>query len=334
MRRVLYHLNTPPPEIEGTEAVMEEVRFLQQQIPGDVVFLIKNRNRQLPGQIWLRGLEQAASLRQQEPEIEAHFVFHSELFPFPYLAFLKKPVIYTVVSGLGERPLFPPRFVINGLHRIIVSNEQDQQWLAEQGIHNTAAIRPGIDLTRFTPTNPPPLDPVRLLVASAPWTVQQFETKGVRALLEACQQFSWLRLIFLWRGVLYEEMQALISHYNVSAQVEVINRFVDVNIMFSSVHAAALIGNTARHIKAYPLSLLDALAAHRPVILSGCIPMSAFVEQHMCGLVVDGIKLNDLLEKLQMLRRDYENIQEQTTRLNMDAFSVEHMAAAYKNLLR
>ena len=45
-----------------------------------------------------------------------------------------------------------------------------------------------------------------LLAGSAPWTREQFHSKGVDALLKVAQQVPSLRLIFLWRGLLLREV--------------------------------------------------------------------------------------------------------------------------------
>ena len=114
------------------------------------------------------------------------------------------------------------------------------------------------------------------MVASAPWTVAQFASKGVDVLLDTAVANPNLRLTFLWRGVLFAEMMQKVTAMNLADRVTVINEQVDVNQMLATVHGTINLAAHSEIIKAYPHSLLDSLAAGKPVLvdkpLAGTLP--------------------------------------------------------------
>ena len=191
---------------------------------------------------------------------------------------------------------------------IVVSNERDQATLHHWGLENTRLIRPGIDTSRFIPAQPPTGPGFTLLFGSAPWSEPQFRSKGVEALLAAAEARPDLRLVFLWRGLLFEEMQARVAQRGLQARVEVINRQVDVNEVLARAHAAVVLAEDATLVKAFPHSLLESLAAGRPVLVSRALPMADYVERVGCGQVVEVVSSEGVLEALARLEVDYETI--------------------------
>ena len=72
------------------------------------------------------------------------------------------------------------------------------------------------------------------------------------------------------------------------------------------VHAAAVLAGRPGLVKAYPHSLLEALAAGRPVVVSGGNPMAAYVRDTGCGRVLARLDATELVTAIGALRRDYE----------------------------
>ncbi|MBN1454109.1 MAG: glycosyltransferase [Anaerolineales bacterium] len=329
--RILYHLTVLPPPLPDCEALSQEIVSLRQQFTGDVVYI--NPNQKLPVSIiprMLFGFHQIRTLRKQEAAFTLHHLYNPDPFPFPVLRWLRRPVIYTISSGLGSHS--PNTAFFNRLAAVTVYDKRSLQQLEAWGIHNAHLIPPGINTSRFTCT-PLPLDSgIRVLVASAPWTKAQFHSKGIDALLDAAKQFPKLKLILLWRGVLEDEIQKRIRSLALEDQVQVIHGQVDVNQMLASAHATVALAATSQIIKAYPHSLLDSLAAGKPVLVSRAIPMADYVEETGCGDVVEAITPTAILNAIESLARHYPTRQRTAQKAGSRDFPLEQTLSVFGKL--
>jgi glycosyltransferase involved in cell wall biosynthesis len=193
---------------------------------------------------------------------------------------------------------------------VVVSNSRDLATLQSWRVARPALIRPGIDLSRFRVL--PRRDPdgtFCVLAGSAPWTVRQFRSKGVEALLDAAVRLPSLSLVFLWRGLLLDEMRRRVARRGLQERVQIVAERVDVSALLAQVDAAVVLSAHPTLVKAFPHSLLEALAAGKPVLVSRTIPMADYVEETGCGLVVDGIGTGDVVAALERLRDDYDPLQ-------------------------
>lgn len=328
---ILYHLTIPRPSQPAFDAVVQEAEALRAQFGGEIAYLNPARR---PGSLYperLYGLHRLPHLRRRESTVRLHHVYNSHLFHFPYLNWLRRPIIYSVTAGL--RPQRPGNLnKLGQLEAIVVSNEHDRAMLRGWGLENVHAIRPGIDVSHFSPTPPPPGPDFTLLAGSAPWTEAQFQTKGIEALLEAAKVRPDLRLIFLWRGLLFEEMEERVARRRLQERVEVINRWVDVNEVLASVHAAVVLADDATLVKAFPHSLLEALAAGRPVLVSRVLPMADYVERMGCGQVIETVGRESVLKALTELEKNYEICQTAALRVGQRDFSREALLEVYGHL--
>ncbi|RMF02564.1 MAG: glycosyltransferase [Chloroflexi bacterium] len=329
MTRPLYHLTILPPPLSGTEAVSQEVAALQARFGGELVYLNPNRRLPLPLPRLAFGWQMAPRLRALETSHTLHHIFNPDPFPFPILKILRRPTLYTLTGGIIDAP--SPNF-FSKLAMVVVMDERSWQTLRNLGLQNVSLVRPGINTMRFVPSPPPPLEPMRLLAGSAPWTEAQFASKGVNILLEAARQNANLHLVFLWRGVLWNEMMKRVRTLGLERQVTIINKRVDVNSVLATVHAAVALSTDARIIKPYPRSLLESLAAGRPVLVSPQIPMADYVTQRGCGLVVESVSTEGVLTAVEMLTANYAQIQTRAQAIGARDFSQEAMVSAYGQL--
>ena len=330
--KVLYHLTMPPSPMAACDAVVQEVESLQTQLGGEIVYLNPAHR---PGSRYperLYGLHRLPYLRRQEVTVRLHHVYNPHLFYFPYLRWLRRPIVYSVTAGLHS--LEPPRNLdkLNQLAAIVVSSERDRAMLQDWGLETAHVIRPGIDASRFSPAPPPPSPGFTLLAGSAPWSEPQFRSKGIEALLGAAEARPDLRLVFLWRGLLFEEMRARVTRRGLQGRVEVINRRVDVNEVLARVHAAVVLAEDATLVKAFPHSLLESLAAGRPVLVSRALPMGAYVERTGCGQVVETVSSEGVLEALTRLEANYDTCRAAALGVGRRDFSRETMVEAYGRL--
>ena len=326
--KILYHIATLRPDIPDVEAVSQDIAALRESFGGEPVYV--NPNQQSPIHIprLLFGFHKLREIRRQEADL--HHFFNPDPFPFPYLRALQRPVVYSLTCGLRQERV--NRTFLSRMSAVTVSDERSLRHLKSQGLANLFLIQPGIDTERFAPT-PLALDSeIRLMVGSAPWVRSQFRSKGIDALLEAARQLPRLHLVFLWRGVLAEEMERRVRRMGLRDQVEVLNRVVDVNEVLAGVHASVTLAARPEIVKAYPHSLLESLAAGKPVLVSQAIPMADYVAQTACGLVVKTVTPDHVVAALRKLERDYPELQRTAGQVARRAFSQQQMVNSYERV--
>lgn len=302
----VYLLPILPPRHPECEALSQEIALLQSRFGGRVVFVNPNRHLPLPIPRLGFGLAQLPSLRRAETDSTLYHFFTPDAFAYPFLLGLRRPVVYTIASGVDTQQ--PNLGFLRRMAVVAVPDARSLARLQAWGLDNVYLQRPGIDTTRFThhPLTPAVGEPLRVVVASAPWTPAQFASKGFDALLAAARQMPELHLTLLWRGVLVDEIRTRIASAGVGTQVEVMDGPVDVNAVLARAHAAALLATRPGLVKSYPHSLLDALAAGKPVLISQAIPMADYVAATGCGVVVDSVTPQAVCAGLAALRAGYE----------------------------
>ena len=327
---VLYHLPILPPKMPAGEALSQEIQALRNGNGGDLVYVNPNQNSAIYIPRLLFGLPMLKALRDREKNVDIHHFYNPDPFPYPYLLRLRRPVIYTVSSGISARHIHTQYF--NRLAAVTVYDARSHQRLVEAGMRNVHRIPPGIDTSRFTCTPLPLERELHLLVASAPWTRAQFRAKGIDTLLEAAQQDSRLHLTFLWRGILVEEMEKRIHSLGLESQITLINDLVDVNRVLAGVHATITLATDAALIKAYPHSLLDSLAAGKPVLVNRAIPIADYVARTGCGIVAEEVTATGVLTALAKLTQQYDTLQQSAREVGQRDFTLDEVIASYDRI--
>ncbi|RME41949.1 MAG: glycosyltransferase [Caldilineae bacterium] len=326
---ILYHLTILPPPLPRAEALSQEIAALRQRFGGEVVYLNPNQTSPVYIPRLLFGFHRLKQIRALESRFRLHHLYNPDPFPFPVLGFLRRPVVYSLTGGITRRPNIP---FFARLAAVTVMDGRSLSRLRGWGLENVFPVRPGIDVRRFTPAPPPPGPEIRLVAGSAPWTKGQFRAKGVDALLEAARQEPRLRLVFLWRGVLAEEMTRRVTAMGLQDRVTVLNRLVDVNRVLAEAHAAVVLASTPGIVKAYPHSLMESLAAGKPVLVSRAIPMADEVAEKGCGVVVEAVSAAGVLAAVESLGRRYEAYRQAALSLGREAFSLEKMLASFQQV--
>lgn len=325
--KILYHLSILPPKIPQAEALSQEIAALSARVEGETIYL--NPNRRAIGLIprIFFGWHRLPAIRRQEKMVDLHHFYNPDPFAFPVLLSFRRPVIYTITSGLVSSNVRAGYF--NRLAGVTVPDERSAALLAAAGVTNCRVIRPGIDTSRFTFSPPPDDGTIRLMVGSAPWTEAQFASKGVDALLAAAAREPRLHLVFLWRGVLADGVAQRVAAAGVAAQVTVIDRLADVNQVLAGVHGAITLADAPGIVKSYPHSLLDSLAAGKPVLVSRAIPMADYVTETGCGVVLDGVTTEAVLAGVEGLMAGYGHFQGSALQRGQRDFGLETMLAQY-----
>jgi glycosyltransferase involved in cell wall biosynthesis len=327
---ILYHLTVLPPKMPEAEAMSQEINTLQQHFEGGLIYLNPNQRSPLYIPRLLFGFHKLRYLWRLEANLKLHQLYNPDPFPFPILKALRRPIIYTLSCGVRDRR--PNVIFFNSLAGVAVSDERSLRLLKSWGVRNSFLVCPGIDTSRFTCSPFPLRSEIRLMVGSAPWAPSQFRTKGVDALLAAAQRFPQLHLTFLWRGVLADEMERRVHRTGLERQVVVLNRRVDVNQVLASVHASITLAADPSIVRAFPHSLMDSLAAGKPILVSRAIPMSDYVEQKGCGAIVESVRPDDILTAVEALAREYDDLQEVAQQVGQRDFSQQAMVESYRKV--
>jgi glycosyltransferase involved in cell wall biosynthesis len=226
----------------------------------------------------------------------------------------------------------PNASFFSSLGAVTVSDERGLRRLRAWGLNNSFLVHPGIETARFTCSPTPLGSELRLMVGSAPWTRRQFRTKGIEALLLAAQREPRLRLVFLWRGVLADEMERRVRRLGLEQRVTVLNQQVDVNRVLAGVHASIALTTNSAIVKAYPQSLLESLAAGKPVLISRAVAMSDYVERTDCGKVVENATPADILAAMEALRAEYPVLQKSAQQVGQRDFSQQAMIQSFQKV--
>jgi len=329
---ILYLLTAPRPPIDGTDAVHNEVAALQAAFGGETMnlFPLALPSSRFPKSLY--GLHAITALRRTEARHRANHVYFSILRWFPVFSLLRKPIIYTVSASLDGRRRPRSLAKLKTLHRIVVSNDRDAAILRSWDLLSHEVIPPGID-TSGVSRQPLGLEgDLTLLMASAPWHLRQFCLKGIDALLEAAAMLPYLRLVLLWRGLFVAELTDRVSRLGLQNRVEIVNHKVDINAHLARAHATILLAEHGDIVKAYPHSLIESLVAGKPVLVSGNSPMGDYVRQHGCGVVVTRVSVSDVVDAVEMLKRDYASLVRRTAAITSDAFSVQALIERHQQM--
>ncbi len=171
-------------------------------------------------------------------------------------------------------------------------------------------------------------------MASAPWVENQFDLKGVDALLDAAVRLPKLRLILLWRGLLLKELLQRVERRGIRDRVEIVTERADINAYLRRAHATVLPAKRSDIVKSYPHSLLESLVAGKPVILSDALPMADYVRQHECGIVVEEVSEQTLIQAIEDLRARYGAFAQRARATDAHMFSLEAMIESYREIYK
>jgi glycosyltransferase involved in cell wall biosynthesis len=115
-------------------------------------------------------------------------------------------------------------------------------------------------------------------------------------------------------------------------QVRVLNKRVDVNQVLSRVHASVALATDPAVIHPYPHSLIESLAAGKPVLLSHSIPMADDVTAHGCGVVIADVTPQAILSAVGALAARYDRLSQAACRIETKEWNRERLLASYRQM--
>jgi glycosyltransferase involved in cell wall biosynthesis len=323
--KVLYISPSPPPKVPGTDGLFNEIGYLRKFFGGDMISLSPARSLPPLIPVSLYGMHQISAIKKYNKYVDIFHLFFPYMVNFRILRYFKKPVVYTIATGMDSKRSAPAC-------TLVVSSAHEADILRSRGVSRVHVIRPGIDYSQIQVA--PPQEPDTefvLLAGSAPWDRRQFETKGFDLLLSALERLSQIRLICLWRGTLTREWSNRVRSLGLADRVEIIQEKVDISGVLSRCHAAIALSATSGHIKSFPNSLMEALAAGRPALISRSIPMSCYVEDTGCGKVIEELRLEELIDAIAGIIDEYSTFSRAALMAGR-ALSADGMIDDYRHL--
>lgn len=322
----LYISNVPIPEQPELDAHFQELQTLQQAFGGSIVsaFPLKRPASWLPRSFY--GLVNRRELKRLGAKASVVHVFSPGYYPYRYLSFFKDtPVIYSAQTPIAEKVVLP-----SSIDHLMVYDERSLDTLRPVYGERISLSPAHVDMKKQELGEPS--GPFTLLMASAPWEEAQFETKGVHLLIDLIKRHEDMRMIFLWRNLLYKTMKKLVAESGCADRIEVINEKVDVKQYIERAHAVVLLSKHASLVKSYPHSLMEALLCGRPVILSDSIPMSSMVRGEEYGEVVDAFTMRALDQAVTHVRQNYTALRHRIATMDGNRFSVDRFLSVHREV--
>ena len=328
--KILYINTGPQARIPGTDAVENEIRILQEAYMGERVELypFKRPVSRLP--LPFVGLQSISQLKKLDTTVDLHHVFSPVLHLYPFLRFLRRPIVYSVAAGIDITTQVQKWRNI----QVVVGSKRDLNIAHSIGLTSTSLIHPGIDISRFTKSSLALTEECILLSASAPWTSEQFIEKGFMLLFKIVSRMKNLRLVLLWRGLLDDVLMDSIQKMGIEERVRVINEFVDISTILPEVHGGIILASNPRLVRSFPHSMIETLAAGKPVIMSNTIPMADYIKLKGCGCIVENLSEKSLEGAIQNFIRNYPSISRNAMEIGGSDFTREKMIDAYKAVYR
>ncbi len=338
--KVFYHADQYDQKFSQWDAVGQEIKFLAEQNEGAIFTRQPSRKINLARYIFrLPYLVERIYCRKvfaADKSVNLHHVFNPRLKDFRYLRHLTKPIVYSVVAkNMGcasPQEMVEQAKKMNYISYFAVACESDKQILGRAGIKNVKVILPGINVARFAHLKKFSHPPQNLLAGTSPLSPSQLETRGIKLILDVLSKIKDLKIIFLWREKVLNEMNREIKTRDLEKQAKVVNQLVKPEKYLAQSAGAIAVFKTNEFNKAYPNSLIESLAARRPVIASDLMPIAKIIEKYHCGIVVKPDP-DSLTKGIQDYFSNYQRLS-QNCRKVVNLFSQERFLKDYREIYR
>ncbi len=227
------------------------------------------------------------------------------------------------------------RLVLRAFQRVTVISTEVERLVLASGVkrHKVSLIANGVDLGRFGP--PPSSQAAKIAGPVVTFVGRLVAEKGGEVLLRAAaqvqQQLPNAEFVFAGEGPARRDWEALADGLGIASKV----KFLGVCHDMPSVYHRSDLVVLPSLCEAMPMCLLEAMAAHRPVIATRVGSIPDVVKDGDSGLLVppgDTVQLASAI--LRVLRdRDFsKRLAERGFDRVRDEFSAEAMAAKYAQL--
>lgn len=264
-----------------------------------------------------------------------HFIFYPLLFPI--ICLLNKKRILHVFTGLGDSvylPFLPKKQMLltstnffsrykirkrykhlKKVKKIVVESEVQKKELlaAEVSESKIELIYPSVDLKKFSYQKA--AGEFKILNASCPTKKKDFKRRGISLLfavdkrLDDCgvelhlmwrHGFDWFRKIIINRKTKGLGLQSI----KVSPGI-----IKDMNEVFSQYHCTIIpYTRLDEYLKLVPLTVLESLAAGKPVLISSRTGITNLIKKEKCGVVFEP-EPESLIKAVKEIKKNYRKYQ-------------------------
>jgi len=327
-KKIIYFVQGYEPKVE---AISKEVAILARNFDSKIFDLATKfkfvSNKKITS-IYYRLYPLAFILMKLNDKKNKISHIYASLGDFPYLTFLKKkPIVITGISLPPKERIKKSIKKLKRLNKIVVECNRDKRKLIEWGIHikKIEVVYPGIDLKKFSFAKAK--GNFNILFASSPMREIDFEKKGVNLVLRAAKEMAEIGFIMLWRNVLLEKIKNKIKKDNLK-NVLLVNKYIEnMNDAFAQAHAT-IMPYMQENDKSCPLSLIESLAAGKPVIVSDKVGVSDIIKKEKCGVVFKNEK--DIVSAVKELKKNYRDYQKNCRKTALKYFSIERFIKDYQ----
>jgi glycosyltransferase involved in cell wall biosynthesis len=238
-----------------------------------------------------------------------------------FLRYLSLEKCVPVISTIDDQEAADrfAREIAPRLRGIIVQSDRVRERLIRLGVASARIKRlyPLVNPELFDLREEvPPLDPFRILFASAPnvqsETEDNFRAKGVDLLLAGFRKFCAIsagELTILWRGRYTGDLERTIKELGLCRQVRVVNKIVPgMGEHYAWAHATVIPYRSGWRSPQLPLSAVESLAAGRPVVTTDVVEMAELVRSRDCGVACspDAAELSQAFVRCRNHYRHYQ----------------------------
>ena len=296
--KILYLTNAPIPLLRETDAHFQELDLLADEFGGRIIstFPLSKPNSLFPRSLY--GMHNMFEIKKAAKAANLIHVFSPILHPFPFVRRLgKKPIVFSTMTPVSEVKM------LNNVGHHIVYDESSKIKLIGSGIKSVSLSPPFVDFPKDSLSFPE--GPFTILMASAPWEKSQFNTKGIHLLLDVLDRIPDLNITFIWRDILFHEMQTLVDQSRHKNRIRLINGRINIADHLAQAHAVVLLAEFSALVKSYPHSLMEGLLSGRPIVTTATIPISQDVIKYGYGEVLESFSLDALEHSLIELMNNF-----------------------------
>ncbi|HLC52801.1 MAG TPA: glycosyltransferase [Candidatus Nanoarchaeia archaeon] len=258
---------------------------------------------------------------------------YTSLGDLPYLNVLSlKNTVLTAAASSSFNKILRRKKKLEQLNRIVVETNKQKNDLIKAGIsgEKIQLVYPSVDLDKFFYQKAQGV--FKLLYASCPIRRSDFKKRGIYLLLRSAKSIRDVYFIFAWRKGAYQEINSLVNIMNLK-NVKIENEIVkDMNQRYAEIHAT-VIPYTRFHdyLKLIPNSVIESLAAGKPVIVSNKTEVAGIVKKYKCGVVFEPT-VEHFQEALKDLKKNYQDYQKNCRRVAEKYFSKDVFLNSYEKI--
>jgi glycosyltransferase involved in cell wall biosynthesis len=260
---------------------------------------------------------------------------YTSIADFPYLTLLKhRPIILSapLTSPISKIKKRIDSGVYHKVNQIVVESDKDLSILSSLGfdMSKVSLVYPGIDLKEFTYTpHFSKTSPFRILFASMPIDKRHIK-KRTELIINTARLFKD-DIIFelLLRDRFAKEIKSLVSGMS---NIHFENKIYDcINDKYAQISATVYAPTHYEDSKPCPNSIIESLAAGKPVLVSSVVGIADLIKKEGCGIVFKPTK-KDFAKAIILLKKNYSRYQKKSRRTAEKYFSIEKFIKEYNTI--